>query len=542
MKDMRMKMIRLNQLKLPVDHTREQLIHKTAQYLRIPAADILELQIVRQSLDARKKPALFYNYSVNVTVKKEEKVYKDACRRLGKANVLLTEKTEYLFPAEGSTQQKHPTVIIGMGPAGLFCGYYLAQHGYAPVILERGADVDARQADVEAFWQTGRLKPDSNVQFGEGGAGTFSDGKLNTLVKDPNGRNHEVLKRFVEAGAPEEIVYQQKPHLGTDVLIGIVETMRHQIEEMGGSFRFETKVTDLCIENGHLTAVEVNNEEKIPADACVLALGHSARDTFDMLHRRGVYMEPKSFAVGLRMEHPQKMINYDLYGEEENEFLGAASYKVTHTCENGRGVYSFCMCPGGFVVNASSEQGMLAVNGMSYQARDSKNANSAIIVSVSPKDFGADDALAGVRFQEKLETENYKRGGGLIPQQLFGDFCDDRLTAAYGDFDSCTKGKTVFAKLNGLMNADMEQSFKLGMEHFGHLIHGFDRKDAILSGMETRTSSPLRIKRDEAFESNISGVYPCGEGAGYAGGITSAAIDGIRVAEAIIKKYKPDFK
>lgn len=212
------------------------------------------------------------------------------------------------------------------------------------------------------------LDPDSNVQFGEGGAGTFSDGKLNTLVKDPNGRNHEVLKRFVEAGAPEEIVYQQKPHLGTDVLIGIVETMRHQIEEMGGSFRFETKVTDLCIENGHLTAVEVNNEEKIPADACVLALGHSARDTFDMLHRRGVYMEPKSFAVGLRMEHPQKMINYDLYGEEENEFLGAASYKVTHTCENGRGVYSFCMCPGGYVVNASSEQGMLAVNGMSYQA------------------------------------------------------------------------------------------------------------------------------------------------------------------------------
>ena len=210
------------------------------------------------------------------------------------------------------------------------------------------------------------------MQFGEGGAGTFSDGKLNTLVKDPNGRNHEVLKRFVEAGAPEEIVYQQKPHLGTDVLIGIVETMRHQIEEMGGSFRFETKVTDLCIENGHLTAVEVNNEEKIPADACVLALGHSARDTFDMLHRRGVYMEPKSFAVGLRMEHPQKMINYDLYGEEENEFLGAASYKVTHTCENGRGVYSFCMCPGGYVVNASSEQGMLAVNGMSYQARDSK--------------------------------------------------------------------------------------------------------------------------------------------------------------------------
>lgn len=287
-------------------------------------------------------------------------------------NVTFFEKKEYCFPKPGEEVLKNPPVVVGSGPAGLFCAWYLARAGYRPLVLERGQEAQKRKETVDRFWKDGILDPESNVQFGEGGAGTFSDGKLNTLVKDPNGRNHEVLKRFVEAGAPQEIVYQQKPHLGTDVLIGIVETMRHQIEEMGGAFRFESKVTDLCMEKGRLCAVEINDKEKIPAEVCVLALGHSARDTFSMIHRRGIFMQPKSFAVGLRIEHPQKMINMDLYGEEENEALGAASYKVTHTCENGRGVYSFCMCPGGYVVNASSEEGMLAVNGMSYQARDAK--------------------------------------------------------------------------------------------------------------------------------------------------------------------------
>ena len=347
-------------------------------------------------------------------------------------------------------------------------------------------------------------------------------------------------------GADTSILYDNKPHIGTDVLSEVIVNMREFLVDKGVTFVFDTCVNNLDIVSKKLLSVytdsDSNNNSEIKTDVCVLALGHSARDTFDMLYNKGFDMECKSFAVGFRVEHPQRMIDESQYGIQKKIILPPSPYKVTSNFPNGRGVYSFCMCPGGYVVNSSSTENHTVVNGMSYHDRNSKNANSAIIVSVSPKDFGADDALAGVRYQEKLETENYKRGNGLIPQQLFGDFCDDRLTTAYGDFSSCTKGNTVFAKLNGLMNADMEQSFKLGMEHFGHLIHGFDRKDAILSGMETRTSSPLRIKRDESFESNISGVYPCGEGAGYAGGITSAAIDGIKVAEAIIKKYRPDFK
>ena len=459
-------------------------------------------------------------------------------RRVHNNNIKSINKKDYQFPLPGTEKLEHVPVIVGSGPAGLFCAWYLARAGYRPLVLERGQEAQKRKETVDRFWKDGVLDPDSNVQFGEGGAGTFSDGKLNTLVKDPNGRNHEVLKRFVEAGAPEEIVYQQKPHLGTDVLIGIVETMRHQIEEMGGSFRFETKVTDLCIENGHLTAVEVNNEEKIPADACVLALGHSARDTFDMLHRRGVYMEPKSFAVGLRMEHPQKMINYDLYGEEENEFLGAASYKVTHTCENGRGVYSFCMCPGGYVVNASSEQGMLAVNGMSYQARDSKNANSALIVTVTPEDFPEEGPLGGISFQRELEKRAWEIGKGKIPVQLFGDYKLHQKSSAFGEIEPQMKGAHVFADVRSILPKEIGDSIEEGVLAFGKKLKGFDRNDAILSGVESRTSSPVRIVRNREGYSNIEGIYPCGEGAGYAGGITSAAMDGIKTAEFICEKFR----
>ena len=381
-------MIRITQLKLPVDHRQEQLRKKIARTLKC-GEDTFSYEIVRQSLDARHKDDKKFVYTVDVSTPAEKKML----RKNRDKNVTFFEKKEYCFPKPGEEVLKNPPVVVGSGPAGLFCAWYLARAGYCPLVLERGQEAQKRKETVDRFWKDGILDPESNVQFGEGGAGTFSDGKLNTLVKDPNGRNHEVLKRFVEAGAPQEIVYQQKPHLGTDVLIGIVETMRHQIEEMGGAFRFESKVTDLCMEKGRICAVEINDKEKIPAEVCVLALGHSARDTFSMIHRRGIFMQPKSFAVGLRIEHPQKMINMDLYGEEENEALGAASYKVTHTCENGRGVYSFCMCPGGYVVNASSEEGMLAVNGMSYQARDSKNANSALIVTVSPEDFPEEGVL-----------------------------------------------------------------------------------------------------------------------------------------------------
>lgn len=526
-------MIRITQLKLPVEHTPEQLKKKIAKTLKC-AGDTFSYEIVRQSLDARHMDDKKFVYTVDVKTAAEQKIL----RRVHNNNIMSINKKNYQFPLPGTEKLEHVPVIVGSGPAGLFCAWYLARAGYRPLVLERGQEAQKRKETVDRFWKDGVLDPDSNVQFGEGGAGTFSDGKLNTLVKDPNGRNHEVLKRFVEAGAPEEIVYQQKPHLGTDVLIGIVETMRHQIEEMGGSFRFETKVTDLCIENGHLTAVEVNNEEKIPADACVLALGHSARDTFDMLHRRGVYMEPKSFAVGLRMEHPQKMINYDLYGEEENEFLGAASYKVTHTCENGRGVYSFCMCPGGYVVNASSEQGMLAVNGMSYQARDSKNANSALIVTVTPEDFPEEGPLGGISFQRELEKRAWEIGKGKIPVQLFGDYKLHQKSSAFGEIEPQMKGAHVFADVRSILPKEIGDSIEEGVLAFGKKLKGFDRNDAILSGVESRTSSPVRIVRNREGYSNIEGIYPCGEGAGYAGGITSAAMDGIKTAEFICEKFR----
>ena len=530
-------MLRINQLKLKVGHSEEQLKKKLVRELKIRPEELQKFEIRRQSIDARKKPELYYVYSIDVQVKKEKEVLKKHPK-----NVQKTQDVYYQMPKlEGETPKKRP-VVVGSGPAGLFCAWILALAGCRPILLERGACVEERQRDVEEFWKSGILNPMSNVQFGEGGAGTFSDGKLNTLVKDTSGRNRFVLETFVRFGAPPEILYEQKPHIGTDILIRVVKNMRLAICGAGGEVRFHSQVTDIVLDETSLVGVQVNQEEELETDTVIFAVGHSARDTFEMLYEKNLPMQAKSFAVGVRAEHPQKMINASQYGAESVPGLPAAPYKVTAKLENGRGVYSFCMCPGGYVVNSSSTENHTVVNGMSYHDRNSKNANSAIIVSVSPKDFGADDALAGVRYQEKLETENYKRGNGLIPQQLFGDFCDDRLTTAYGDFCSCTKGNTVFAKLNGLMNADMEQSFKLGMEHFGHLIHGFDRKDAILSGMETRTSSPLRIKRDESFESNISGVYPCGEGAGYAGGITSAAIDGIKVAEAIIKKYRPDFK
>ena len=526
-------MIRITQLKLPVGHRPEQLKKKIAKTLKC-GEDAFTYEIIRQSLDARHKEDKKFVYTVDVKVAAENKIL----RKVHNNNIMSINKRAYQFPQPGKEELHHAPIIVGSGPAGLFCAWYLARAGYRPLVLERGQEAQKRKEAVDRFWKDGVLDPDSNVQFGEGGAGTFSDGKLNTLVKDQNGRNHEVLKRFVEAGAPEEIVYQQKPHLGTDVLIGIVETMRHQIEEMGGSFRFETKVTDLCIENGYLTAVEVNGKEKIPTDLCVLALGHSARDTFSMLYKRGVYMEPKSFAVGLRIEHPQSMINYDLYGEDENEFLGAASYKVTHTCENGRGVYSFCMCPGGYVVNASSEPGMLAVNGMSYQARDSKNANSALIVTVSPEDFQEEGALGGIAFQRNLEKSAWKLGKGKVPIQLFGDFKAHQPSIALGEVTPQMKGEYVLSDVRSILPKAIGDSIEEGILAFGKKLKGFDREDALLSGVESRTSSPVRIVRNREGISNIEGIYPCGEGAGYAGGITSAAMDGIKTAEFICEKFR----
>ena len=525
-------MIRISQLKLTITHTQAQLEKKILKTLKNPGSSFT-YEIKKQSLDCRHKNDKIFVYTIDVKIKDEQKIVE----KVNNNNITLTKEKQYQFPQSGETPLIHPPVIVGSGPAGLFCGWYLAKTGYCPIILERGEEADKRQKTVENFWKNGVLDPESNVQFGEGGAGTFSDGKLNTLVKDPYGRNHEVLKRFVAAGAPEEIIYQQKPHLGTDVLVGIVEKMRHEIEDMGGKFCFRSKVTDLIFENGALKEVEINNSEKIPAEVCVLALGHSARDTFEMLQKRGVYMEPKSFAVGLRIEHPQEMINMDLYGEPENELLGAASYKVTHKCENGRGVYSFCMCPGGYVVNASSEPGRLAVNGMSYHARDSRNANSAMIVTVTPEDFPEKGALGGVEFQRNLERKAWELGKGKIPVQLFGDFCKNQPSEALGEVLPCMKGEYTLTNVRSILPKAVGDSIEEGVKSFGKRISGFDREDALLSGIESRTSSPVRIVRDQELVANIGGIYPCGEGAGYAGGITSAAMDGIKVAETVCRKY-----
>ena len=527
-------MIRISQMKLPITHTKAQLEKKIAKTLKNPG-NSFTYEIKKQSLDCRHKNDKIFVYTVDVKIKDEQKLFK----KVNNNNVMLTKEKPYEFPSPGETPLLHSPVIVGSGPAGLFCGWYLAKAGYCPIILERGEEADKRQKTVENFWKNGVLDPESNVQFGEGGAGTFSDGKLNTLVKDPYGRNHEVLKRFVAAGAPEEIIYQQKPHLGTDVLVGIVEKMRHEIEEMGGKFCFRSKVTDLIFENNTLKEIEINNDKRIPAQVCVLAPGHSARDTFEMLQKRGVYMEPKSFAVGLRIEHPQEMINQDQYGKNYPSFLPAAPYKLTANLDNGRGVYTFCMCPGGYVVNASSEEHRLAVNGMSYSRRDSQNANTAVIVTVSPDDFGSDHPLAGVEFQRKLEEAAYLEGNGKVPVQLFGDFCENRPSRQLGAVTPHIKGMYQLANVRNIFPEFIAESLTEGIEIFDHKLPGYARYDAVISGVESRTSSPVRLIRDQSLQSEIRGIYPCGEGAGYAGGITSAAMDGIKAAEMIASVYHP---
>lgn len=525
-------MIRISQLKLPITHTESELKKKIAKTLRCGEKSF-SYEIIRQSLDARHKEDKKFVYTIEVSIENEKKIL----QKVHNNNIMSTIKKEYVFSKAGNRELSHRPVIVGSGPAGIFCAWYLARAGYRPLVLERGEEAEKRRETVDRFWKNGVLDPESNVQFGEGGAGTFSDGKLNTLVKDSFGRNREVLKRFVEAGADPEILYQHKPHLGTDVLVDIVQTLRRQIEEMGGSFRFRSKVTDLKIENGRLTGVEIDHKELLPAEICVLAIGHSARDTFFMLKDRGLTMEPKAFAVGLRVEHPQTLINEDLYGEKESRILGAASYKVTHTCRNGRGVYSFCMCPGGYVVNASSEEGQLAVNGMSYQARDGKNANSAVIVTVTPEDFPQEGPLGGIAFQRELEKKAWQLGQGKVPVQLFGDYCGHKPSQSLGEVTPCIRGEYVLSDVRSILPKEIGDSIEEGIHAFGKKLPGFDREDALLSGIESRTSSPVRLVRDREGLSNISGVYPCGEGAGYAGGITSAAMDGIKTAECIASAY-----
>lgn len=539
-------MIRINQLKLSVGHTKADMKKKAAKMMRIPEDKILSLVPVRQSLDARKKNELLYIYSLNATVSgKEGAVIKNAKN----VNVVLNTEKPYRFPEHGQEPLCHRPVIVGFGPAGMFCGLMLARAGFSPLILERGEDVDSRTQKVEAFWRGGELNPESNVQFGEGGAGTFSDGKLNTLVKDPSGRNKKVLEILAEAGADPSITYVNKPHVGTDVLSRVVKNIRQEIIRLGGEIRFGCKLTDFSEAGGRLISVTVSQreeggfyrEETIPAQAVVLAIGHSARDTFRMLSEKSLDLQAKAFAVGLRIQHPQKQINFSQYGMEEPGSLGAASYKLTKQTSSGRGIYSFCMCPGGFVVNASSETGRLAVNGMSNHDRAGTNANSALIVTVTPEDFPSPGPLGGVEFQRRLEEAAFNCGKGKIPVQLYGDFKAGTLSRAFGDVEPAFKGGYSFGNLREVLNPSLTDAMTEGIDSFGRIIDGFDRPDAILAGIESRTSSPVRIPRTPELESAVRGLYPCGEGAGYAGGFTSAAMDGIRTAEMIVTRFSPSF-
>lgn len=525
-------MLRISQLKLPAEHTPDQLRKKLLRAAQIREQDLLGFTIRKRSLDARRKPELYYVYTIDFTVSHEASVLRKSGGRI--QNI---RETPYHAPEHGNCLLDASPVVIGSGPAGLFCAYLLAEEGYRPLVIERGAPVRERKADVERFWETGVLDPSSNVQFGEGGAGTFSDGKLNTLVKDPVGRNRFVLETFVRFGAPEEILWEQKPHIGTDILVHVVEAMRNRILDLGGEFRFHSQMIDLRPDRKEIVVIEKGRAEILPAGALVLALGHSARDTFQMLYEQGLEMESKAFAVGVRIEHPQSMIDEAMYGRRSRGALPAAAYKLTEKLDNGRGVYTFCMCPGGYVVNASSEEGRLAVNGMSYHNRAGVNANSAVIVTVTKEDYGSDHPLAGVEFQRKLERRAWEEGQGCVPVQRFEDFCNDRTAEISRQILPQIKGSFRPGNVRRIFPEELADSLEQGIHGMGRKIRGFDQEDAVLSGVESRTSSPVRIVRGEDFTASLPWVYPCGEGAGYAGGITSAAMDGLKVAEAIIRRY-----
>ena len=525
-------MIRIRQIKLSINSSMSELIEICAKKLKVSKNEIKTIKIKKQSLDARKKPNLFFVYEVDVEVKNEELTLKHS-----KSNdILIAPNETYHFNITGKEKLSKRPIIIGSGPAGLFCGYILAENGYKPIIIERGEKVENRIKTVEEFWKTGKLNTESNVQFGEGGAGTFSDGKLVTQVKDNCFRNQKVLKMFVEAGADEDILYIKKPHIGTDQLREVVKNIREKIINMGGEFQYNSRLNDIKIENNTLKSIKINNNW-IDTNVLVLAIGHSARDTFEMLYKNNIQMMPKPFAVGIRIQHDQSIINKSQYGIENHPKLGSASYKLTYKAKSGRGVYSFCMCPGGFVVNSSSEERKLAINGMSNHKRDSGNANSAIIVTITEKDYGT-HPLDGIKFQRELEEKAFKLGKGNIPIQLFIDYKSNTSSNSFQTITPKFKGNYQFSNLNEIFPEYINNDLKESIEEFDKKIKGFASNDSILAAVESRTSSPVRIIRNETLESNIKGIFPCGEGAGYAGGITSAAMDGIKVAEAIASIYK----
>lgn len=529
-------MIRINQIKWPKPAQKIELKQAVAKLLKCPP-DAFYYDIVRLSIDARSRHPLAFVYSVDVTFQDEKRetsfLKKNKNKNITKSNTVFYEPLAKNLP-----EKKTRPIVVGSGPAGLFCAYLLALNGYRPILLERGKCVEERQKDVDAYWNgTEALNVDSNVQFGEGGAGTFSDGKLNTVVKDRYGRQRFILKTFVECGAPEDICYLAKPHIGTDYLKRVVANLRKELIRLGAEVHFETKVSELLLKEGAISGVKTQTGQTFFSDRVVLALGHSARDTFQMLQEQSVNMESKPFAVGVRIEHPREQIDRLQYKEHYGTMpLPTASYKLTHQCSNGRSAFTFCMCPGGYVVNASSEEGAIVVNGMSDYARDAHNSNTAVIVSVTKEDYGSDDALAGVAFQRKLEQAAFQEGKGKIPVQLWKDFVAHEPSKEFGAVVPCEKGAVTLADVTKCLPDFVTSAIIETIGVWGKKMPGFDREDALVLGVESRTSSPVKILRNERMQSNIKGIYPCGEGAGYAGGIMSAAIDGLKVAEAIIKE------
>ena len=539
-------MLRLTELKLPLDHPPDALRAAILVRLAIRDEELLGFSIFKRSYDARKKHALLMVYAVDVEVSNETALLKKLRRD---RNLAPTPDMAYRFVGRAPDMLSERPLVVGFGPCGIFAALVLAQMGFKPIVLERGKAVRERTQDTWGLWRKHVLNPESNVQFGEGGAGTFSDGKLYSQIKDPRHLGRKVLTEFVKAGAPEEILYVSKPHIGTFRLVSMVEAMRAEIEALGGEIRFQQRVTDVLIEEGHagnrrIAGVQLANGEIFASRHVVLALGHSARDTFEMLHARGVYMEAKPFSVGFRIEHPQSLIDRARLGPNAgNPILGAADYKLVHHAKNGRAVYSFCMCPGGTVVAATSEPGRVVTNGMSQYSRNERNANAGIVVGITPADFpgltGGSGVLAGIELQRQLESRAFELGGGNYdaPAQRVGDFLAGRASTQLGSVEPSYKPGVHLTDLASALPDYVIEAIREALPAFDKQIKGFAMDDAVLTGVETRTSSPVRITRGDDFQSlNVKGLYPAGEGAGYAGGILSAGVDGIKVAEAVARE------
>ena len=534
-------MIRITELRLPIDHAPESLGAAILKRLGIAAKELISIEIFKRSYDARKNVSLAFIYTVDVSVKNEEAVLK---KLANDAHIRPSPDTSYHFvakaPASIDTGKSLRPVVIGFGPCGIFAALVLAQMGFKPIVLERGKPVRERTQDTWGLWRKKILNPESNVQFGEGGAGAFSDGKLYSQIKDPKFYGRKVINEFVKAGAPPEIQYVAKPHIGTFRLVGMVEKIRQEIIDLGGEIRFSQKVIGFDIQNEQITGVKIEGHPDLPANHVVLALGHSARDTFKELHDAGVFMEAKPFSVGFRIEHPQSLIDKARLGPHAgNELIGAADYKLVHHAKNGRSVYSFCMCPGGTVVAATSEPNRVVTNGMSQYSRNERNANAGIVVGITPDDYPG-GPLAGIEFQRQIESKAFELGGGTYeaPGQLVGDFIEGKPSTEFGSVIPSYKPGVHLTDLAQALPPYAIEAIREALPAFERQIKGFSMKDAVLTGVETRTSSPLRITRGPNFQSlNIKGLYPAGEGAGYAGGILSAGVDGIKVAEAVALDY-----